>query len=384
MELKDMRDFHKIGLFICWSIAADAAIVTLKAFPNSKKSLVLHAFVQTFVSILTPLFGLIYLLIKGIDITKHCSQSLLAYQCVHNATGLSMFLVPLGLLAFGWTLFVVRKLETFPALWLIKLRWCHITFGTMVWFVLKIEVTMGIMIAKYYTFLPVVLMSFFWASWFSFKKDRACCRNSLYAPEEKVTRTISRQQQQLIRRINQGDSLMETIAKELPKMRFVVAYNSIYDLTGFEHPGGAQILSLASGRDVTRFLTGTQDLEEILGIAHEHSMSAFQCLNKYRIGRVECKETLLRKIDGSLELKELDAERKERTALINDKFNSSQWFLCEVEEVQNYAGPVFQVVLRSSQASFCQHIHEDMVSRNFNVSFHFLARRNWVSRTGGC
>uniref|UniRef100_A0A1I8BTW1 Cytochrome b5 heme-binding domain-containing protein n=1 Tax=Meloidogyne hapla TaxID=6305 RepID=A0A1I8BTW1_MELHA len=56
----------------------------------------------------------------------------------------------------------------------------------------------------------------------------------------------------------------------------------LFDITEFasRHPGGEKILQIAAGSDVGQFLRGE---EELLGFIHEHSLAAYDILERYSL-----------------------------------------------------------------------------------------------------
>jgi cytochrome b involved in lipid metabolism len=92
----------------------------------------------------------------------------------------------------------------------------------------------------------------------------------------------------LINLIETKQNLSEII-NLFPKLIFVVYKNKVYDLSGYNHPGGNYIWANIQGKDITALLNGCDiyDGMSSLNIKHNHNTSALNYLDKRYIGTVD-------------------------------------------------------------------------------------------------
>ncbi len=98
---------------------------------------------------------------------------------------------------------------------------------------------------------------------------------------------------EILRLFNEGTS-KEEIIKKYPDIQWVIMENSIYDISGFSHPGGSYLTNNLKirGRDISRYLYGGQMLEEYGGKVqgNEHSEKALVLLETFKIGDITVSE----------------------------------------------------------------------------------------------
>lgn len=76
------------------------------------------------------------------------------------------------------------------------------------------------------------------------------------------------------------------LKEKYPKKIIVVHANKIYDMTGFNHPGGKELLEDACWTEVSRYLLGVTGIEKNPTDVWRHSKDAFSELHKRCIGHL--------------------------------------------------------------------------------------------------
>jgi hypothetical protein len=99
--------------------------------------------------------------------------------------------------------------------------------------------------------------------------------------------TLTEDQKKLLELIEDGNPV-SFIRKQLPKMKYFLVGNRVFDLSHVTHPGGNALWELTYGRDVSRFFFGAYGPERIPTLnARRHTVWAWDLLNKNCIGELQ-------------------------------------------------------------------------------------------------
>lgn len=76
----------------------------------------------------------------------------------------------------------------------------------------------------------------------------------------------------------------DQILAAVPSVKWIIYNQGVYDITGFQHPGGQFLINPIIGKEVGRYLNGSLPLEGFDTKPHTHSAKTFAYLKKQLIG----------------------------------------------------------------------------------------------------
>lgn len=180
------------------------------------------------------------------------------------------------------------------------LRLLHRILGSAVWLIARIAVFIGVLL--YYTkfnhaLLIVVLIVETVAfslglAYLQYKRFKV--RDMTVEEYNKITDDqINKARLSFMSEMPQDSNVIDDLRKGMtrsqlnklhPDRTVVVHANKVYDLTGFNHPGGMAFLRDANWMEVSRYLLGVTGIEKNAGDVWKHSKNAFAELDKRAIG----------------------------------------------------------------------------------------------------
>ena len=306
--LEDQEKFNRVdlhGIFniVAWGVLVDIAIIVARYLRGSK--FMIRGFTITAQVIHSALMWLTFILSTIVTITlltrKGMNGLLLNDERKHDfhvingivILGLSTLAVAIG----GFNFYMMKAYKgTVGAKTIFYFKRVHLALGLLLYLLTKVNIILGVIFhdqgdwkVPVFIYLGVlailhVLFQIRYPSWL------------IKVPEAMnlsvKTRIKNQKHADLLEAINNGTPT-EKILANFPNIKWVQLGNGIYDLTDWVHPGGNSIIEACIGREVGRYFYGNYSLEGTSRKPHKHSQLAFSQVQKFYIGEVTTRESVL-------------------------------------------------------------------------------------------
>ncbi len=303
VEKFDRVDLHGIFNIIAWGVLVDIAIIVARYLRGTKFTVlrfvitaqVIHSALMWLAFILSTIVTITLLTRKGMDAVVLTGERKHDFHVINGLVilGLSALAVAIG----GFNFYLMKNYKgTVGAQTIFYLKRVHLGLGFLLYLLTKANIILGVIFhnqgdwkVPVYIYLGVlfILHVLFQFRYPSLLKVPAELTNMSVK-----TRVKNQKHADLLDAINSGAST-EKIIQAFPKIKWVQLGNGIYDLTDWVHPGGNFIIEACIGREVGRYFYGNYSLEGTSRKPHKHSQLAFSQVQKFYIGEVNSRESVL-------------------------------------------------------------------------------------------
>lgn len=297
---KMVHYYHKLILFYIWNYI-DIPILIGKFFKTFSSSHKIHTFLST-CALVTSLIAEIAQFYRC-KILKHDVESKLP---AHHYLALTMLVLSIIQLYGGRILIWFYTAKTGEvATKKPNVRILHLLGGVGLYICAKVQIFLFLEFAEkslvnhyptdqFFAMLTVTIMIVLFRVVIEFltRKERMprtakilmTRPDNLYKKGKGMMNPrLSREQREILRRMRRGASV-ESLRRDYPHKTIMVYFNAVYDMTGFEHPGGSIFIDLYNWREVSRFMLGVEKDEIFYNLPPKHSERAFKILSNQFIG----------------------------------------------------------------------------------------------------
>ncbi|CAD8193618.1 unnamed protein product [Paramecium octaurelia] len=281
--------FHKWSNFIVWGILADVGLLANRYGIFLKHRLNLHSIIMGLCVLPTMIADILMSLIWNPP--QFHGKEHLAYW--HAPIGFA-FLGLMGLQSIGG-LILKLCIENKRTQKTIKIQQIfHIYLGYFMYVVGKIQCGIGFYeVYNYFVedgrwnligFWITYALIFFWRVLLEFVYQNGTLFSKIFKQKEEQCQPKTIQDALFVQHVIQND--LQSIQRDYNDQMWFIFNNEIINLTGFVHPGGQYIWEKTKGREISRFIYGSQGLEDGSCPAFKHSDKAIQMIKQNTIGRI--------------------------------------------------------------------------------------------------
>jgi NAD(P)H-flavin reductase len=264
---------HGIMMFIVFGVLLDVAIFIVKNLRTTYKH---YATAHAVLGSLILAIGLAAAIEMMVFAAGGCCGGPNDVYPTHQILGfLTVILIIIqGTLGFLYK----RNLESTKPFFKFKVfKLAHLLVGNFLWVITKVNVILGVYIRAPYLLIPVGVyftLIVVVRIGFDITRGKRRKRRLMFKPiVDAIKKKLTFDQERLIELINRKATSIE-IQNVLPNFKWCILDDSLCDLTGYFHPVGEYLITPVIGREIGRFMYGSDGIESLYKIkktVHIHS-----------------------------------------------------------------------------------------------------------------